>query len=358
MPNRQISQIRNFPRFTCPLLEGAFSVDANRNYQHGFQNLKYLKIPQNVRFDLNQGDEKYVPKPPSADDEKLDHILNYIMDHKDQATKNNRVLADFICFRGLLRMLMCTPYEEREPWIVLATKFRNTIYLCAEETPLKKAEKARRTERDYHFIRYGFKFESYILSNDPSKNAPGNTEPVIESEEFCGMFSTEIDGKKILYGAEMDGVDVPKSCKSVHDLRKAKFVEVKVKRRETNDRQVTNFYRFKGRNFWCQSFLVNVNHIHVGLRNDDGIVDEVIEIPLKELSDAAKHNNFWHGTTCVNFLNDFLKMIVKDMKLIDDPKTVFRYQYDSRQSSAVTMRKIYGHHSFLTPEFIAFIEKL
>ena len=212
--------------------------------------MKYLKIPSKVNFDLNKGDDDYVDKPPSAEHEKINQLLNFILHNKNVISHQKK--PDFVCFRGLLRLLMSTPYEPKEAWIVLATKFKNTIYLCAEETQSKKVEKMKRTARDIKYCRYGFKFESYILSDHPSQPAPGNSQPVIEAEEFCAMYSSAIDGKKILYGAEMDGVIADRQCKTIEDLRKLEMVEVKVKRQENNERQLTNFYRFKSRN-WCKN---------------------------------------------------------------------------------------------------------
>jgi hypothetical protein len=39
-----------------PKLIGAFSLDENRKYQHGIKNLKYLQIPRDVHFNLNDGE--------------------------------------------------------------------------------------------------------------------------------------------------------------------------------------------------------------------------------------------------------------------------------------------------------------
>lgn len=353
---RPSHSIRAFPKFSRPVMEGYFSIDRDRKYHDSLCNLKYLKIPPTVNFNLNEGDSSYVEKTASADEEQIKHLLTFIMKHKDTVMSKQNA-PDFVCFRGLLRMLMSTPYEEREPWIVLATKFKGTIYLCSEETQLKKSEKLRRTDRDKKFLRYGFKFESYILSDHPTKTPPGSSEPVIEPEEFSAMYSTEIDGKKILYGAEMDGVISKVPCKNLDDLRKVPMVEVKVKRRETNQRQLENFYKFKSRNWWLQSFLVGIDAIHVGIRNDAGIVEDVKCMTLKELSNEAKRNNYWHGTVAANFLNDFLKQLSKDMKTIDNPNIVFRYHFDSSRSDFVTYQTFEGHrHTLLTPEYITLME--
>lgn len=257
-------------------------------------------------------------------------------------------------------MIMSTPYEPREPWNILATRYKGTIFLCNEETQRKKAERMNRTEKDKKFLRYGFKFERYLYSDHPAKDPPGNSEPVIESEEFCIMFRTEIDGKRILYGAEIDGVlSDGTEVSSIEHLRKSTLTEVKVKRREQNANQLRNFYRFKARNWWLQSFLVGIDNIHYGVRNDDGIVEEVKSVSMKELSDEAKKNNYWHGTVAMNFLNDFLKKLSKDMKNIDNPNVVYTYKYDTESSDFITFNKLEGHRfRFLDDDFVTFMETL
>lgn len=99
------------------------------------------------------------------------------------------------------------------------------------------------------------------------------------------MFSTTLNGQKILYGAEMDGVE----CGELNDLNnidlnRLNFVELKVKLREQNQRQNQNYHRFKLRNWWCQSFLVNIKKIIVGTRTANGIVNELSTLNVREIS--------------------------------------------------------------------------
>jgi len=347
-------ELKPFPKFSRPEICGAFSVDSNLRFQHGMEHLKYLSIPRKVDFDLNNGDENYVEKPDV--DNKINHLLTFMTEHEDLLRSNQ---FNFVCFRGLLRMIMCTPYEYRETWIILATKFKGTVYLCAQETPEKKDEKLRRTDRDKRFMRYGHKFENYVFSSHPNGDAPGSNKQVVEAEEFCTMFNTKIGGMCVLYGAEIDGVISKEIVTTLPELKKVPLVEVKVKRRESNERQLHSFYKNKARNFWCQSFLVGIDKVFVGLRNDNGIVNEVTSYTLKELSDQAKQKNYWHGTVCMNFLNDFLRKVMLDMKDIDDPYTVFKYQWDASKCDYVSCQKICDKSfSFLTNEFIQFMNNL
>jgi RAT1-interacting protein len=324
------------------------------------QNLSYLKVPRHVNFNLNLGDDKYFEKP--AEEEKIRHLLTFIMRNCDKVVRNERVNADFVCFRGLLRQIMVAPYEWREPWIVLACKHKGTIYLCAEETQEKKNKKMAETARDKKFQRYGHKFEKYLFSKSPQSEPPGSEGAVIESEEFCVMFSTRLGKNTILYGAEIDGVQSNAEITTLEQLRAVPLVEAKVKRRESNERQMQNFYRFKARNFWCQSFLVGIDRVAVGLRDDDGFVDEVTSMSLKDLSNEAKINDFWHATVCVNFLNDFLEKVRLDMSNVGDsrePSVVFKYEWNSNTANFVTCRHLSDKKfEFVTQDFVAFMSRL
>lgn len=107
--------------------------------------------------------------------------------------------------------------------------------------------------------------------------------PVNECDEFCCIFSATLNGQRILYGAEMDGIETDEMLDlGSTDLNKCNFVELKVKLREQNARQRQNYQRFKLRNWWCQCFLVNIRKVIVGTRTQDGIVDELTEMNVKD----------------------------------------------------------------------------
>ncbi|XP_058838250.1 decapping nuclease DXO homolog [Topomyia yanbarensis] len=344
-PVSTVDSTKEFPTISQPKTIGFFSVGPDREYIPSAENLKYLRLPKSVpdkplRIDLNEGFQIRKPKPDSAKHERIDHLLRFIVENElhlreriSEADHNKRLNCDFVCFRGLLRMVMCTPYEWKTGWIILASRYKKTIYLCAQDTPEKIAEEANQTEQQKRFCYYGFKFEQHILADDPN-SLPDTESPVLESEEFCVLFRTTLERKRIMYGAEMDGIISNESVKNnlcVDHLQRLEFVEVKVKRTETNQRQVDNFYRFKTRNWWCQSFLVNIQRLFVGLRNDGGFVDEIKEMSLKELDRSSRQ--FWSASVCTAFLSQFLDTVQLKMQGINCPHTVYRFEYDARSGN-------------------------
>lgn len=130
-------------------------------------------------------------------------------------------------------------------------------------------------------ISYSFFYIS--IAGDPAE-IPDTDEPVNESEEFCCMFNANLNGKKLLYGAEMDGIESDIKLDLNHvDLNKLNFVELKVNLRAMHENQKRNFLRFKLRNWWSQCFLAKIDKIVVGTRNQDGIVNELTEMEVKNI---------------------------------------------------------------------------
>lgn len=101
----------------------------------------------------------------------------------------------------------------------------------------------------------------------------------------------------------MDGIesDGPLNLNEV-DLNRCKFVELKVKLREQNHWQKQNYQRFKLRNWWCQSFLVNIKKIIVGTRTPDGVVNELSTVDLR---DIPKHCKVWQLFLCDEFITKY-----------------------------------------------------
>lgn len=161
----------NMPYMSKPKIIGYFSVNGDREYCEDASNCKYLSkvsFDETVNIDLNHGMENVIRKTNDRD-EKIDFLLHYISKNlpelRNKKEDPQKILAvDFVCFRGLLRMLMCAPYEQLDNWIVLATKYKGTIYLCAQDTEECKKKRATQDEKTKRVLSYGFKFEQYMLT--------------------------------------------------------------------------------------------------------------------------------------------------------------------------------------------------
>ncbi|XP_055689953.1 decapping and exoribonuclease protein-like [Lutzomyia longipalpis] len=361
---------RDFPKISRPKVTGTFSIDRNRKYKDSLEQMNYFFYPgERVHWDLNVGYEIFEGKPESAKLEKIDHILEFIMTNwtkvalpPNHPERKKRCLnPEIICFRGCLRLLMCTPYEatdRNDGWIINVSKYKGTIYLCAEDSPEKKARVLNETEDMKRWAYYGYKFEQYILTKEPNK--PNDmTQPVIQSEEFAVAFQSSFANHKLLYIAETDGIISDKPLPQDADLSKIpiEFVEVKTIKRQENRHQERNFRKYRLMNIWSQSFLCGIENVFIGERDPQGIVNRINRMQVSSMPRIARDE--WCAAICMNFCIKFLDMLKVLLKNVDDPDTVYRFSFNPRVSGRIQYevfpRKT--EYSFLQPWFVDFVNK-
>lgn len=119
--------------------------------------------------------------------------------------------------------------------------------------------------------------------------APDTRPPVNENEEFCCVYASSLNGKRMLYGAEMDGVlSSEKIDLETANLNDYEFTELKLKLKASRPNQIHNYHRYKLRNWWCQSYLTGVRNIIVGTRTDKGILNTVEEVRMSKIPRLAE----------------------------------------------------------------------
>lgn len=148
----------SFPRFDRPKIIGFI----------GFENIKFARRVHEgqVRYDLNLHYDRALHKPDDLD-VKLTELLKFLLHNEarlNYSRENSIDKAQFFCYRGLMTCVACTPYENREPWSIVAILHKGNIYLCARDTEEKKQRKRCMTERDKQFTSWGYKFEQFMLS--------------------------------------------------------------------------------------------------------------------------------------------------------------------------------------------------
>lgn len=74
--------------------------------------------------------------------------------------------TDFVCRRGALKVILCSTPENRtrEDWIICASKYRGTIYLCEFYPNEKEYELVNATTETKQLNSQGFKFEQYMVA--------------------------------------------------------------------------------------------------------------------------------------------------------------------------------------------------
>ncbi|XP_059048958.1 decapping and exoribonuclease protein-like isoform X2 [Achroia grisella] len=250
----------------------------------------------------------------------IDLKLELLKEHKFRLAyplQNALENSIFYCYRGLMTCISCTPYENSEPWKIVVILYEGNIYMCARPTDESLKRKYSMTERDKRFLSWGYKFEQFILSDKPDTQ-PNPYVPVDETEEFSLIFKTKLNKHTIVYGAEMDGIhcggkSIPLPPKAegvdavIQYLATKEFIELKTNRHIEFRRQDENFRRYKTKKWWCQSFLVGIDKILCGFRNDEGIVEKLNTYSIKDLVKISQ--NYWDPNVCFNFMDTFFTYV-------------------------------------------------
>ena len=73
--------------------------------------------------------------------------------------------TDFVCWRGILTKLLCTPYENRDGWKISVSRFGKTLYICEfEADKITDDDSFKNSEIQKEMTYWGFKFETYITA--------------------------------------------------------------------------------------------------------------------------------------------------------------------------------------------------
>ncbi|EDW32643.1 GL18293 [Drosophila persimilis] len=343
----------SFPKFSHPECIGFFSINSQQEFEDNSSGASYLWMPPKESFplDLKAGYERVIRKIEKTGIDDLANLLKYIYNHQQLLTptesKSLALRADFVACRGVLRLLMCMPYETRDDFCVRATRLNGTIYIAKIQTDQQREEKVSMTEHSAAMCSWGFKFEQYMSS--PVPNTPPDTSlPVNEAVEFNAMFRCSLQGMRLLYGAEMDGI-VSRNPVNFNDpeaLKNLQFVEFKTGAFEAEARQQRSFNFCKSRTWWGQSFLVGVKTIMVGLRDGDGICHDIVRHDVAELA----RNKPWSPTAMFKFLEQFLKELKKLLEAINDPQTVVELEF-LPHSDSVYYRVLTSPEDQIIPEW-------
>lgn len=313
-----------FPSFKRPTEVASFSLDINRAFLNDRSMLKRFACPENgasVHFDLNCGYDTFIKKEETVK-ENLDDMLRCILLNRQLL----REAPNFVCWRGLLTKILCTPYETRDGWTIAVSRFGGTLYMC-------ECEKTASYPGMELMTYWGFKFEQYATARNGS-NQPETDEPVNNKEAFCSVVTTKLDEHSLLYGGEVDCFSGDNAASASAAGSTSNYVELKTNRDFDHPGQERSFKRFKVLKWWAQSFLLGVPTVVCGFRDDAGIVHRIGYYKTLELPRLVRGEpNAWNPAVCFNFLGDFLSQ-VKRCVSCEDLVYVFEFRAGSGRVQA------------------------
>merc|ERR1712130_744479 len=126
-------------KFGSPIEVGCYSVDGEREFRHDGSELAYLYLPKENKcgrfFDLSRGyeDKKNVKKPNRLFT-GIYHLLTWARLNLDKVFGPDSADPTFFGYRHIFTKIMCSPYDCKTAWNLLAIKLNDTIFLAEYRT--------------------------------------------------------------------------------------------------------------------------------------------------------------------------------------------------------------------------------
>lgn len=310
---------------------GTFSlVGPDRKYEDGCGQLRFLHLPSSrsgLALDLNSGFDKCIRRKNTDDGRDMDNFLRWILNHKDVlkaddplGDQKQRKPVDFVIRRGALCKMAMAPYEERDDWVVAATRHDGFIYVARCGTVshgLNNQTNDRGDFRVHKLLQY--------LSTTKVGIPPDTDAPVNGRAGFCMVRLWSIGNHSLIISSEVSVYDP----RAAHDCATP---YVKLKTRRLNQEHNFRYIRLR---WWAQSFLAGIPRILCGFTDSKYIVRSIKEFQVDEL---PLHDTVtWAPSVCLNSCSTILSFIKRCLTK-DEPRAVHLFSFVPSSGAVVCSR--------------------
>lgn len=287
------------------------------------------------KLDLISGIKKF--KECNTDDfdsTTLHGLLATLKEYEEKKGKKTKV--DIITFRGIIRKLISSAFDSPQfnEVNLRIVSFDGQLFIKEVKTPGSDSVGIGKNRESLQAKAYysGYKFEALatipqplpLVSRTSLEKRPKKI--VNNGDQFISMVRTGIGKCKILLGAEVDCVFDFKE-ESEDNLKH--YAELKS---TTTVNTISDSHKFERKLFrtWLQCFLVGINRIIYGFRDENFILRTVEEFTTAEVPVILKNNNPQMQTACVDAIKWYgaltewlLDTIPKDEENIRAYKLIF-----------------------------------
>ncbi|XP_032679770.1 decapping and exoribonuclease protein-like [Odontomachus brunneus] len=358
-------KIKNFSKRKLPelIMEliGSFSIDGDLQYHADLSQLKYYippSDPNNANYDLGYNVTSICHKPDLYT--KLDDILKWISDNFNQLEKplspneGHWLSVDFVCNRGALKKLFSSPYKKDDGWIICASKYRDTIYLCEYYTDKRASNVSFNIKNKVYS--HGLKFIQYMVADHPA-HKPNLSVPFNECKKFRCVFKTKFGDHSLLYTGKIDSISSEQPMEDTLIGKKFKIIEMKtLSLYNKNGNLYGKLNPDRVVDWWSQNYLTGIDTTICGLKVKNA-VRMIKEYPTHILPQFSKIdcNVDKCKMFCEIFLNHVKRIVIKD-----HDECMYKFQWDSSTKDIVRYSEESPNnemYTFLKPWFISKTEK-
>ncbi|KAG0030926.1 hypothetical protein BGZ81_002066 [Podila clonocystis] len=301
--------------------------------------------------------------------------------HPKQRHRASMTRADFVCYRGILTKIMCTPYTRNEPWELGATLYKGSIYIEEHVTDEKRQSAGGSSERHKLMSYWGYRFETVCNISKPvselqriktrkrrAADLSSSTTSKAQVIEAFDQRRKAVEEESVKQQETGSSVERPHTSSS--EKPEPDYVFEQEDQVDPNDPELlarldgivdTNLqYCTVARTKIGQSSIImgaevdctsGIPTIIVGFRDDDGNVVHVQAFKTMEIPRLVRgKEGAWDTTICINFLDGVLSFL-KRLVVKDDPTLTYTIRW-AYPFQAIEVEFAGPKRSFLTKRFL------
>ncbi|GME84658.1 unnamed protein product [Ambrosiozyma monospora] len=289
---------------------------------------------------------KQFKENPVEDFGNVTHLLTSIESY--ERANEKKVDASIITWRGLMRQLMCLPYDNRDKIVYNIVPFDGQFFIQVDVPTARaqRAEQEAQSNEHHKKLQYsGYKFETLTTLDKPWVEASRediekrHTLVVNNIEQYSSVVSVQFGKTKLVLGAEVDCVwdYKPSSSETTGDDDDvlSHYVELKTSGIIDEPRKFNTFEK-KLLKSWSQCFLVGIPKLIYGFRDDNLILRSIEEYQVDKVPVLLKNNSFVKAQNpkpknkCMHCLKFFIGLIDWVSETLEgaDETTTFRLIFD------------------------------
>lgn len=269
----------------------SFSRTFDGEYVNDDSALSYYFLPDSdvdTNIDLGAGFKNF-----KKFDEERDGEFNGLLGAIQEYEKKNdtRVKADIITWRGIMTKLLTLNQNLRDPLDLNVVYFDGHVFI--QEDKAIKGSRQEPIALDHQKMMYsGYKFESIATLPKPLTEASRamidkNSKKIVNNcEQYCSVVKTGIGKQRIIIGGEVDCVW---DYKPEDGNPLPHYVELKTSKAINEPHQSVNFEKKLYRT-WAQCFLLGINRVIYGFRDDNLILRSIEQFKVEEIPVLLKSN--------------------------------------------------------------------
>ncbi|EDW07544.2 uncharacterized protein LOC6584573 [Drosophila mojavensis] len=298
--------------------------------------LGYYRAPSDREFplDMVMGFKSFVRYENRYSGNGM-HLFNYIMQLERPLSVLEHV--DICTSSGTLLKMMC-----QNDFTVLATRYRNTIYLKTLPLPnyLIKSDSSCL-----------FKLRQYLYVDEPG-DMPNMNACVDLNKQNIGTFTAKLGKFRLLYTAEVFGVQNTEPLGDLDDpevLKQCRLSSVRL-----YPHHAPNWRRnYRMKRWLLNAYLAGIEEMQFAPTKRGMILKPITIVNVE----SAIKEQPWSLSESLQTMHLLLTEISKAMVNIDCPHTTFIFNL---RDSIVTYRRIYGksESSFLVDRYVRFLSEL